>query len=60
MCWAMVMYLHSYQYKTTNKSLAISMDYLYNDSDRWPQFNLNDKSIEGVLMGIIEWFYNDK
>ena len=56
-CWAMVMYLHSYHYNSLQKSLAVSMDFLYNDSEKWPR--LNDAS-HGFLMALFEWFWAEK
>jgi hypothetical protein len=46
--WALVMYLHQWHQPHLQKSLATSMNYLYNESNKWPQ-------LEGA--GFVDWFF---
>lgn len=46
--WAGVMYMHEWQREHLQKSLATSMNYLYHESNQWPQLDENTS--------VVDWF----
>ncbi len=49
--WAIVMYMHQWQTMYLQKSLTVSMDYLYNESNKWPELPAN---VDAAT--VVDWF----
>jgi len=49
--WALVMYMHQWQTPHLQRSLTVSMDYLYRDSNKWPKIPANI-----TPQAAVDWF----
>jgi len=49
--WALVMYMHQWQTPHLQRSLTTSMDYLYNESNKWPELPPGTDA-----SAIMDWF----